>query len=673
MPKILAIDDKADNLVTLSALLKNLMPGCTVVTAQSGIEGLREAKTGQPDVILLDVKMPDMDGFETCRRLTSDETTRHIPVIMVTAIKTDPKSRVKGLEIGANTFLAKPIDEYELVSQVKVALRIKKAEDALRREKDSLEQLVEKRTAVLRESEAKYRLLVENQTDMVVKMDLEGRFLFVSPSYCRTLGKNEKDLLDQKFSGFVHQEDRDRTKDAIKNLYSPPHTICVENRALTGKGEMWLSWLYTAVLDKDGILTEIIGAGRDITGQKQGEAEREKLQAQLTQARKMESVGRLAGGVAHDFNNMLTVILGYAQSALDETDPSDPLYTSLKEILNAAGRSTEITRQLLAFARKQAIAPQVMDLNRTVEGMLKMLRRLIGEDIDLVWKPGENLWPVMIDPSQIDQILANLCVNARDAISDRGRITIETGPASFDNAYCTKHTDFIPGDFVMMAVSDNGCGMDKETLDNLFEPFFTTKDLGKGTGLGLATVYGIVKQNNGFIHVSSEPGQHTVFRIYLPSHLGQAPGLPKQKTGEIPLGRGETILIVEDEAVILDLCKLMLERLGYTVLTAATPKEALRLAETAGGEIQLLMTDVVMPEMNGRDLAKQLTMLCPDIKLLFMSGYTANVIEHQGVLGKGMNFIQKPFSKNALAVKVNEALGGAGQNINRNPDHAGNP
>jgi CheY-like chemotaxis protein len=369
---------------------------------------------------------------------------------------------------------------------------------------------------------------------------------------------------------------------------------------------------------------------------------------------------------------MLTVILGYTQAAMDETDTSAPLYTNLKEILNAAGRSADITRQLLAFARKQTIAPQVLDLNRTVEGMLKMLRRLIGEDIDLVWTPGKSLWPVMIDPSQIDQILANLCVNARDAVSDMGRITIETGMATFDKAYCTDHTDFLHGDFVLLAISDNGCGMDKETLDNLFEPFFTTKDLGKGTGLGLATVYGIVKQNNGFIHVCSEPGQNTVFRIYLPRHAGQAAGLPREKTGEIPLGRGETILIVEDEVVILDLCKLMLERLGYTVLTAATPGEALRLAETGAGRIHLLMTDVVMPEMNGRDLAKQLTALCPDIKLLFMSGHTANVIEHQGVMGKGMNFIQKPFSKNALAVMVHQALGGTGQNADRNPDHAGN-
>ena len=426
------------------------------------------------------------------------------------------------------------------------------------------------------------------------------------------------------------------------------------------------------VPDSGGIMTEIIGVGRDITAQKQGEAEREKLQAQLTQARKMESIGRLAGGVAHDFNNMLTVILGYTQTAMDETDPSDPLYPSLKEILNAAKRSADITRQLLAFARKQTIAPQVLDLNRTVEGMLKMLSRLIGEDMDLIWKPAKDLWPVKMDPSQIDQILANLCINARDAVSDMGRITIETGTATFDQAYRAEHTDFVPGDFVLLAVSDNGRGMGKETLDNLFEPFFTTKDLGKGTGLGLATVYGIVKQNNGFIHVCSEPGQNTVFRIYLPRHTGLATELPREKTGEIPLGRGETILIVEDEAVILDLCKLMLERLGYTVLTAATPKEALQLAETAGGRISLLMTDVVMPEMNGRDLAKQLTRLCPDIKLLFMSGYTANVIEHQGVLGKGMNFIQKPFSKKTLAVKVHEALGKAGGNLNGGPGHAGN-
>ncbi len=245
------------------------------------------------------------------------------------------------------------------------------------------------------------------------------------------------------------------------------------------------------------------------------------LESQLRQAQKMESVGRLAGGVAHDFNNMLGVIIGHTELALEQMDPAQPLFTSMQEIRKAALRSADLTRQLLAFARKQTVAPKVLDLNETVEGMLKMLRRLIGEDIDLVWLPDSDLWPVKMDPSQIDQILANLCVNARDAIEGVGKITIETHKVTFDEAYCADHSGFIPGDFVMLAVSDDGQGMDKETLDKIFEPFFTTKGIGKGTGLGLATVYGIVKQNNGFINVYSEPGQGTTFKIYLPRHAAE--------------------------------------------------------------------------------------------------------------------------------------------------------
>ena len=398
------------------------------------------------------------------------------------------------------------------------------------------------------------------------------------------------------------------------------------------------------------------GVNQDITERKQAESEKEKLQAQLLQAQKMESVGRLAGGVAHDFNNMLGVILGHAEFALEKAEPGHELHADLKEIQSAAKRSADITKQLLAFARKQTISPRKLDLNDTVESMLNMLRRLIGEDIDLVWKPSAHLWPVKMDPSQIDQILANLCVNARDAIAGVGKLTMETGRKTFDEEYCNEHLGFIPGDFVLLAVSDNGCGMDKDTLDNLFEPFFTTKEIGKGTGLGLATIYGIVKQNNGFINVYSEPGQGSTFKIYLPrlvvdEDLDKA--VPEKKTAA---GGTETILLVEDEPSILRMTRMMLERKGYSVLPAATPAEAIDLAKTHAYKIHLLMTDVVMPEMNGRDLAGQITAFYPGIRLLFMSGYTANVIAHQGVLDDGVAFIQKPFSMADLAEKVREVL-----------------
>jgi len=407
---------------------------------------------------------------------------------------------------------------------------------------------------------------------------------------------------------------------------------------------------YTApVLDDQGKIQGAIVVNQDIS-------EREKLHAQLQQAQKMESVGRLAGGVAHDFNNMLGVILGHVEMALEDVDPEQPLFADLQEIHKAAERSAALTRQLLAFARKQTVAPRVIDLNTTVEGMLKMLRRLIGEDIDLLWKPGNSLQPVKVDPSQIDQLLANLCVNARDAIAGTGKVTIETGMVTFDEDYCAANLGFVPGEYVLLAVSDDGCGMDKGTLSHLFEPFFTTKELGRGTGLGLASVYGIVKQNDGFINVYSEPGRGTTFKVYLPQHKVKAHTFPEKAPDRSTEGGRETILLVEDETAILRMTATMLERMGYKVLAAATPGEAIRLALEYIGRIDLLMTDVVMPEMNGRELAGNLLRTFPNLKRLFMSGYTANVIAHHGVLDPGVHFIHKPFSKKELADKIREIL-----------------
>ncbi len=398
-----------------------------------------------------------------------------------------------------------------------------------------------------------------------------------------------------------------------------------------------------------GEVTAAIEMVEDIT-------ERLSLESQFLQAQKLESLGRLAGGVAHDYNNMLSVILGYAELAMGKVTPAEPVYRDLEAITKAARRSTEITRQLLAFSRKQTIEPRLIDLNGAVGGTLKMLTRLIGEDIDLAWLPGEDLWPVMMDPSQLDQILVNLCVNARDAIADIGRITIETGRATLDKTFCDYHEGFIPGEYAWLTVSDDGCGMDKEIRDKIFEPFFTTKGVGRGTGLGLSTVYGIVKQNQGFIHAYSEPCKGTSFRIYLPCHKGSTAASLSRRTQGIIAGHGETILVVEDEADILKMTQIMLEKIGYSVLTAGTTDEAVRMAEAHPGEIRLLITDVVMPEMNGRELADRLILLEPGLNLLFMSGYTSDVITRRGVLDKGVSFIQKPFSMKDLAIKVREAL-----------------
>jgi PAS domain S-box-containing protein len=393
----------------------------------------------------------------------------------------------------------------------------------------------------------------------------------------------------------------------------------------------------------------------DITERKRAEEEQQKLQAQLTQAQKMESVGRLAGGIAHDFNNMLSVIVGRVEMALMKSDTDHPLATDLREILKAAHRSEELTRQLLAFARKQPNEPTVLDMNVTVGEMIKMLQRLMGEDIELCWKPGDSGCLVKADPSQLTQILINLCVNARDAIDGVGRVIIETATMTFDDNYCATHSGLSPGEFVQLTVSDSGCGMDKETADRIFEPFFTTKEMGKGTGLGLATVYGIVSQNNGFISVHSKPEQGTTFRIYLPREKSGA-SAPKDGSSGALEGGNETILLVEDEPAVLEIGRVLLESLGYRVMSTGDPLEAIRLTRESREQVDLLITDVIMPKMKGSELARNLQSLHPHLACLFMSGYPADVIGSRGVLEEGVHFIQKPFSLMGFTAKVREVL-----------------
>ena len=444
------------------------------------------------------------------------------------------------------------------------------------------------------------------------------------------------------------------TNDQLQDEDGNPAGVCVweTKNPLTGK---WYINHDRAIRWVDGRMVRLQIA-TDISKLKELEQERIRVEEQLRQAQKMESVGRLAGGVAHDFNNMLSAILGHAELAMMQFTSSEPVLDDLKAIKKASLRSADLVRQLLAFARKQTVSPKVLDLNNTVGGMFKMLKRLIGEDIDLVWSPGASLWAVKIDPSQIDQLLANLSVNARDAIAGVGKVTIETENIAFDEADCAVHPGLACGEYVMLAVSDDGCGMTKEVIDHIFDPFFTTKEVGKGTGLGLATVYGIVKQNEGYISVHSEPGKGTTFKVYLPRFVGEALESASEGMVQMYKGRGEMVLLVEDEAAILKVGKAMLEKLGYTVVTAGTPAEALHQTDAHAAKIRLLITDVIMPGMNGRELAQKIHEINPGLKCLFTSGYTADVIAHHGVLDEGVQFIQKPFSLKDLASKVRQAL-----------------
>ncbi len=387
--------------------------------------------------------------------------------------------------------------------------------------------------------------------------------------------------------------------------------------------------------------------------------EHRRTEEQLRQAQKMETVGQLAGGIAHDFNNMLQVILGSMEMALETASRGSALEQHLREAQRAAQRSADLTGQLLAFARRQTVRPRVVDLNDVVASARKMVQRLIGEDIDFAWTPGRGLGKVMIDPAQVDQVLANLAVNARDAIAGVGRLTVETSNVVLDEAWCARHPGFDAGEYVLLAVTDDGRGMDRETMGHLFEPFFTTKGMGKGTGLGLATVYGIVKQNRGFIDAYSEPGHGTTFRVYLPRVHGDAEDSgPGAADARGPRGGTETLLVVEDEEAILELARHSLQGLGYVVLAARSPGEALEVAGAHEGPLDLLVTDVVLPRMNGRELCERLTAARPGLKCLFMSGYTADVIAHRGVLDDGVVFLPKPFTLSVLAEKVRAALDG---------------
>jgi len=499
--------------------------------------------------------------------------------------------------------------------------------------------------------------LIDTMPDMIFVKDPDGRFTLANaafaakvgaPSSQSLLGKTDYDISPRDVADAYRRDDRQVMKTGA--------TLLNREETMTNAAGQTCHLLTTkvALLKPDDTLEGLLGICRDVTDRANLQHEKARMEEQLRQAQKMESVGRLAGGVAHDFNNMLQAILGHTELALLETPVQTPLHETLRQIEIAALHSAELTRKLLAFARKQTIQPRVLNLNDIVTHLHGILRRLIGENIELRWQPGDALWPVRIDPSQVEQILTNLTVNARDAIDGVGRVNIETANTTLDASYCDLHPEVAPGDYVVLTVSDNGRGIDKDVLAHAFEPFFTTKQL--GTGLGLATVYGIVRQNGGSIHAYSEPGRGATFRIYLPRHADAAAAVaPAAPAAAVQTGT-ETVLLVEDEAIIRQQVAQTLVRLGYTVLVADKPAEAIRLVQEHAGAIHLLITDVIMPEMNGRALAERLMALRPGLKCLFISGYTADVIARGGVLEDGLHFIQKPFATVEIAGKIRQTL-----------------
>ncbi len=500
------------------------------------------------------------------------------------------------------------------------------------------------------ESLHKFSQVVEQSPLPVIITDTSGSIEYVNPRFSEVTGYSIPEIIDQNPRIMNSGE---TSSELYRNLWE---TITkggtwqgvLRNRKKNGE-LFWETATISSLKNREGEIIKYFAIKEDITARKN-------LEDQLQQAQKIESIGNLAGGVAHDFNNMLGVILGHTELAIRKADPASPLISDLEEIRTAANRSANLTRQLLTFARKQVITPKVLDLNESISGTIKILERLIGENIQLSWNPASNLWPVKVDPTQVDQILANLCVNARDAIAGIGKISIKTANTSWDEDAIASHPyDVVSGDYALLSVSDDGCGMDKEAQTHIFEPFYTTKEVGSGTGLGLATVYGAVKQNHGFLAVYSEPGQGTVFNIYFPREKATVEVVAE--TAEKTLLRGtETVLLVEDDEMLLRLVTSMLEESGYTVLAAATTALAQTLAEEHPGPIHLLISDVIMPAMNGKELSEKLLPLRPEMKVLFLSGYTADIISSQGVIEDEIHFLQKPFSLETLTAKVRELL-----------------
>ena len=515
-------------------------------------------------------------------------------------------------------------------------------------------------TETLRQSEERYRALFDRSLDCVYVHDFEGNFLDANEAALSLLGYDREEIPSLAFASLLTDDQVPLAFQTLTELKETGWQKELKEFSLKRKdGQIVYVESKSSVIYRDQKPVAVLGIARDITRRKQAEKEKEKLQAQLNQAQKMEAIGVLAGGVAHDFNNLLTTIIGNADLALMDLQEETPVYHCIEEMRKAGKRAAALTRQLLAFSRKQTIQPEIVNLNEIIMESEKMLRRLIGEDIDFVTVYEEEPWHVCMDPGQVDQILMNLAVNARDAMPKGGKLTIETANVDLDERYFREHgVKSEPGQYIMVAVTDTGVGMDRETQARIFEPFFTTKGLGRGTGLGLSTTFGIVKQNNGLIWVYSEEGKGTTFKIYLPRSEKQSETSGQEKR-PLPQIRGtETILLVEDEEALRDLAKRMLGEYGYTVVFAGDGEEALKRADDHKDAIHLLLTDVVMPAMDGKELAEKLQSKRPEMKVLFMSGYTDNAVAHHGILDAGLNFIQKPFTAASLAQKVREVLDG---------------
>ena len=656
--RILAIDDESVVRQAIGAYLEDR--GYSCLEAENGRVGLEVFRREKPDLILVDLRMPEVDGLEVLATVSQESPETPVIIVSGTGVVADA---IEALHLGAWDYVLKPIKDMEvLLHAVEKTLERARLIEENRKYREHLESEVKSRTAEIEDSNRALRESEErlNRAQAVAhvgnwELDLATNRIWGSEEAFRILGipRMESTLSLEKVQQIFHEQDRPRLKESLEKLVQGNSRYDEEFRIRRRDGES-----LRVIHSRASLVTDEAGHPVKVTGTFQDVSDRKRLEEQLRHSQKMESIGQLAGGVAHDFNNLLSAILGYADMALLQLHHDDPLYGMIEEVLKAGERAKGLTQHLLAFSRRQVLEMKVLNLNRVVSEMEKMLRRLIGENIEFVTRLDPNLRSVKADTSQVQQVLLNLVLNARDAMPDFGVLTIESGNVEVNDGFGSLHDGMRPGPYVMLSVSDTGHGMDGATMDRIFDPFFTTKGRDKGTGLGLSTVYGIVKQHGGSISVQSERGRGSTFKVFLPRVEGD-PEEEDRAFGSLPGTRGtETILVVEDEESVRNLASRVLQNHGYQILRAKGGDEAFGIVARYGGPIHLLLTDVIMPQMNGKELYGLLAPSRPDMKVLYMSGHPDEVIAHHGILEEGTRLIQKPLSVQLLTRKVRETLDG---------------
>jgi len=671
MPRrILVVDDLAQNRYMLRALLEG--NGFQVDEARNGAEALEIARRDPPpDAVVTDLLMPEMDGFALSRAWMRDDRLWQIPFVVYTATYTQPEDRQLALDLGAAVFIRKPAEPEELVRALNDCLQRARPptgpppaelEDFFARYSRRLRQKLDRKLVQLAATE---QSLVDYVTRCEAILDATPEAIIAFDGSCRLrawnyaaeqlFGHTESEALDQPLTLLVPAELMPVTQERLAEVRARRRVVRFESRWHHKTGRVVDVAVSLSLLGPEIGFVAVLS---DLSATHAAAEEKKRLERELMQAQRMESLGRLAGGVAHDFNNLLTIILSHAGFIETDLPGGHPLREDAQRIREAGERATALTRQLLAFSRRQTIVPEVIDLNETIRAMERMLPRLIGEDIELSVSLAPDLGATEADISQIEQVILNLAINARDAMPDGGKLVIETRNVVVDRTLAEARPPMRPGRYVLIVFRDAGVGMDEETRAHAFDPFFTTKDRGKGTGLGLSTVHGIVHQSNGFIWLTSEPGRGTTFEIHLPRVDSPVQPRHQDVRPQDVQGQGETILVVEDDDLVRKLARAIIERAGYQVVEATSPDEALRLAERGDVPIDVLLTDVIMPAMNGQELAKRILVRRPKVKVVFTSGYTDDVIAHHGVLDRGVSLVQKPFSASSLTAKVRAVLDG---------------